>query len=98
MIKTQTFAITATIVILNLTSMSFITFTKELLRMDIKFEFESNFKTSLSSMSSKNFGCKQLKLKLKLKFYSMKILIMIQSLISLRHGEFRKLSLNTSSR
>jgi hypothetical protein len=66
-------------VILNLTLMFSITFTKELLRMDIKFEFESNSKTSLLSTSSENLGCKQLKLKQKrkLKFYSMKILIMI---------------------
>jgi hypothetical protein len=77
--------------------MSSITFTKELLRMDIKFEFESNSRMSLSSTSSENLGCKQLKLKLKRKFYSMRILIMIQSLISLRCGEFWKLSLNTSS-
>jgi hypothetical protein len=82
MIKTQTSAITATICDPRFNSMSSITFTKELLRMDIKFKFKSNSRTSLSSTSSKNLGCKRLMLKLK--FYSMKILNMIQSLISLR--------------
>ena len=64
--------------------MSSITFTKELLRIDTKFEFKSNSRTSLSGTSSENLGCKQLKLK----FYSIKILIMIQSLISSMCREF----------